>query len=140
LHKRKNALFAGSDGGGEHWAVIASLIETCKLVGIDPLAYVTDIVIKLVNGHLNSRTSAVSLASAPRPYVRLLALNTGRWPRRISEDRLIPDHVIPIEILDPLPVAEGDHRDFATIAKTARSVAMSYSRRDVEGRLLGRYR
>jgi hypothetical protein len=27
---RKNPLFAGSDGGGEHWAVIASLIETCK--------------------------------------------------------------------------------------------------------------
>lgn len=24
---RKNALFAGSDGGAEHWAVIASLIE-----------------------------------------------------------------------------------------------------------------
>src|ERR1700751_1096813 len=30
---RKNALFAGSDGGGGHWAVVASLIETCKLVG-----------------------------------------------------------------------------------------------------------
>src|SRR6478752_4729875 len=28
---RKNALFAGSDGGAEHWAIIASLIETCKL-------------------------------------------------------------------------------------------------------------
>lgn len=28
---RKNALFAGSDGGAEHWAFIASLIETCKL-------------------------------------------------------------------------------------------------------------
>jgi transposase len=27
---RKNALFAGSDGGGEHWATIASLIETCE--------------------------------------------------------------------------------------------------------------
>jgi transposase len=26
---RKNALFAGSDGGAENWAVIASLIETC---------------------------------------------------------------------------------------------------------------
>lgn len=36
---RKNALFAGSDGGAEHWAVIASLIETCKLNGIDPQAY-----------------------------------------------------------------------------------------------------
>jgi hypothetical protein len=83
-------------------------------------------------------TSAVSLASAPRPHVRLLALNNGRWPRRISEDRLIPDHIIPTEILDPLPVAEGDRRDFATIAATARSVTMSYSRRDVEGRLLGR--
>jgi Transposase IS66 family len=28
---RKNALFAGSDGGAEHWATVASLIETCKL-------------------------------------------------------------------------------------------------------------
>jgi transposase len=27
---RKNALFAGSDQGGVHWGVIASLIETCK--------------------------------------------------------------------------------------------------------------
>ena len=33
---RKNALFAGSDGGAEHWAVIASLIETCKLIGVEP--------------------------------------------------------------------------------------------------------
>jgi len=32
---RKNALFAGSDGGAEHWAIIASLIETCKLNDID---------------------------------------------------------------------------------------------------------
>ena len=36
---RKNALFAGSDGGAEHWAIIASLIETCKLNDVDPLAY-----------------------------------------------------------------------------------------------------
>jgi hypothetical protein len=35
---RKNALFAGSDGGAEHWAVVASLIETCKLNDVDPLA------------------------------------------------------------------------------------------------------
>jgi transposase len=35
---RKNALFAGSDGGAEHWATIASLIETCKLNDVDPLA------------------------------------------------------------------------------------------------------
>ncbi len=52
---RKNALFAGSDGGGEHWAVIASLIETCKLAGIEPHTYLTDVITKLVNGHLNSQ-------------------------------------------------------------------------------------
>jgi hypothetical protein len=34
--------------------------------------------------------SAMALASAPRPYVRLLALNTGRWPRGISEMRFRP--------------------------------------------------
>ena len=28
---RKNSLFAGSDEGGENWACLASLIETCKL-------------------------------------------------------------------------------------------------------------
>jgi hypothetical protein len=82
-------------------------------------------------------TSAISLASSPRPYVRLLALNTGRWPRRISEDRLIPDHIIPLEELDPLPIADGDRRDYATIVASARSIAISFSRRDVEGRLLG---
>ena len=50
---RKNALFAGSDGGAEHWAVIASLIETCKLSAIDPYAYLADTLTKIVNGHRN---------------------------------------------------------------------------------------
>jgi len=52
---RKNALFAGSDGGAEHWAIIASLIETCKLNGVDPLDYLCDVITRIVNGHLNSR-------------------------------------------------------------------------------------
>jgi transposase len=52
---RKNALFAGSDGGGEHWAIIASLIETCKLNAVDPQNYLADVITKIVNGHLNSR-------------------------------------------------------------------------------------
>jgi len=52
---RKNALFAGSDGGAEHWAVIASLIETCKLLGVDPLRYLTDAITRIVNGHPQNR-------------------------------------------------------------------------------------
>jgi transposase len=46
---RKNALFAGHDLGAENWAGIASLIETCKLTGVDPQTYLTDVLTKLVN-------------------------------------------------------------------------------------------
>jgi len=52
---RKNALFAGSDGGAEHWAVIASLIETCKLVGVDPYRYLADVITRIVDGHPQGR-------------------------------------------------------------------------------------
>ena len=52
---RKNALFAGSDGGAENWAIVASLIETCKLNGVDPQAYMADVLTKIVNGHLASK-------------------------------------------------------------------------------------
>jgi hypothetical protein len=46
---RKNALFAGHDTGAENWACLASLIETCKLNGVNPQAYLTDVLTKLVN-------------------------------------------------------------------------------------------
>lgn len=46
---RKNALFAGHDRGAEGWAMIASLLETCKLNNVDPLAWTTDVLTKLVN-------------------------------------------------------------------------------------------
>jgi hypothetical protein len=52
---RKNHLFAGSDGGAEHWAVLASLIETCKLNQIDPEAYLADVITRIVQSHPNSR-------------------------------------------------------------------------------------
>jgi transposase len=63
---RKNALFAGSDGGGEHWAVVASLIETCKLNNVEPLGYLTDVLTRIVNGHLNSRIDEL----LPWAYIR----------------------------------------------------------------------
>jgi transposase len=46
---RKNALFAGHDEGAVNWACIASLIETCKLNGVDPQTYLADVLTKLVN-------------------------------------------------------------------------------------------
>jgi len=52
---RKNALFAGHDAGAENWAVMASLIETCKLNNIEPHAYLTDILRAIVSGHKQSQ-------------------------------------------------------------------------------------
>lgn len=52
---RKNALFAGSDEGGDNWAVIATLIENCKLSGIDPNAWLTATLSSLANGHPANR-------------------------------------------------------------------------------------
>ena len=48
---RKNALFAGSDEGGDNWAVIATLIENCKLSDINPLEWFTATLTALANGH-----------------------------------------------------------------------------------------
>lgn len=82
---------------------------------------------------------ASALAASPRRFVRLLGLNSSRWPRGIAEDRLIPDHIIPTPVLDPLPVNLADRRDFETIlATTADTVVLSRARRDSDGRLLGR--
>lgn len=45
---RKNALFAGSGGGGDNWAVIASLIACRTLNSVDPYAYVASRPLKAV--------------------------------------------------------------------------------------------
>lgn len=82
---------------------------------------------------------ASALAASPRRFVRLLGLNSSRWPRGIAEDRLIPDHIIPTPVLDPLPVNLADRRDFETIlATTGGTVVLSRARRDSDGHLLGR--
>lgn len=52
---RKNALFASGDDGGERWTCIASLVETCKLNGVEPQRYFTDVLTRLVNGWPQSR-------------------------------------------------------------------------------------
>lgn len=52
---RKNALFAGSDEGGANWAIVASLIETCKLNAVNPHAWLAATLTKLVNGWPSSK-------------------------------------------------------------------------------------
>ncbi len=47
---RKNSLFAGSDGGARHWAMVASLVATARLNGVEPLAWLTDVLERMVAG------------------------------------------------------------------------------------------
>ena len=50
---RKNYLFAGSDAGGERAAVIYSLIGTAKLNGLDPEAYLCEVLSRIADHPIN---------------------------------------------------------------------------------------
>ena len=52
---RKNALLAGHDEGGKAWGRIASLIETCKINGVEPFAYMKATLEAIAAGHLKNR-------------------------------------------------------------------------------------
>ncbi len=47
---RKNWMFAGSKAGGQRAAVIYSLVGTCGLLGIEPWAYLKDVLQRLAAG------------------------------------------------------------------------------------------
>ncbi len=50
---RKNYLFAGSDAGGERAAAMYSLINTAKLNGLDPEAYLREVLAKIAEHPIN---------------------------------------------------------------------------------------
>jgi transposase len=58
---RKNSLFAGNDNGGRHWAIIATLIQSAKLNGVEPLAWLTDVLERIVSGRTKRHELATLL-------------------------------------------------------------------------------
>lgn len=62
---RKNFLFAGSDAGAIRAATIYTITATCRLCGVEPLAYVEDVLRKLSTGRW--------------PYARLRELLPDEW-------------------------------------------------------------
>ena len=50
---RKNYLFAGSDSGGIRAAAMYTLIETTKMNGLDPEAYLRDIIARIADHPIN---------------------------------------------------------------------------------------
>jgi hypothetical protein len=60
---RRNWLFAGSVRGGAAAAVVYSLVESCKAVGVDPFAYLKDVLVRV----------------ATHPASRVVELVPARW-------------------------------------------------------------
>ena len=50
---RKNWLFAGSRDGGQRAAVLYSLIYTCKINGVEPFAYLRDVIARINANPMN---------------------------------------------------------------------------------------
>lgn len=73
---RKNYLFAGSDKGAERLAVGYTIFGSCRMHGVNPLAWATDVIGKLQAGW---------------PRSRLDELLPDAWAKRSPEDGAAPD-------------------------------------------------
>jgi transposase len=67
---RKNFLFLGSDAGGDRAAVLYTVLESAKLNGLDPEAYLADVLDRLAKGH---------------PINRLTELLPWNWNRQVAK-------------------------------------------------------
>ncbi|MGY3146511.1 transposase [Bradyrhizobium sp. USDA 3397] len=52
---RKNAPFAGHEVGAENWALLASIVTTCKLHDVNPVAYIAETLEAIIDGLPHSR-------------------------------------------------------------------------------------
>lgn len=51
---RRNSLFAGNEGGAKSWAILASLLQTAKLNGLDPFTWLNDVLERIVSGEVRN--------------------------------------------------------------------------------------
>ncbi len=59
---RRNSLFAGSCGGAESWAILASLLQTARLNSLDPYTWLNDVLEKMISGDVKSHELGQLLA------------------------------------------------------------------------------
>lgn len=78
---RRNALFVGSHDGGRRAATLFSLLGTCELLGLDPVAYLSDLLPRLARG-ISIATDLPDLMPAAwlarHPEARVARLNVQR--------------------------------------------------------------
>ena len=66
-HKRKNWLIAGSERGGRAAAVALSLIETARLNGLEPYAYLKDVLTRLPGQRMDRLDELLPMNWKPTP-------------------------------------------------------------------------
>jgi len=71
---RKNWLFAGSMAGAHRAAVLYSLIQSCKLAGVEPFAYLRDVLLRV----------------ATHPQARIADLTPKAWAKAHGTDAFLP--------------------------------------------------
>ena len=69
---RKNFLFLGSEAGGERAAILYTVLESARLNGLDPEAYLADVIDRMASGHPINRLG------------ELLAWNWRHQPARMA--------------------------------------------------------
>jgi len=70
---RKNFLFAGSHAGAERAAIVYSIIASCILAGVDPVAYLADVLPKLARDGLVLKRDVPALLPAAWKKARAAA-------------------------------------------------------------------
>ena len=75
---RRNSLFAGNEGGARSWAILASLLQTAKLNGLDPFTWLNDVLTRIVSGEVKNNDLDQLLAwnwmpAAPAPHIDMAA-------------------------------------------------------------------
>ena len=76
---------------------------------------------------------AAHLAASPRPFVRMLGLTSGSWPRRESEDPIIPDQILPRRELETVSITERDRQIYDIIRSASAGLWLSRGRRSAAG-------
>lgn len=69
---RKNFLFLGSEAGGERAAILYTVLESAKLNGLDPQAWLSDVIDRLARGHPINRLGEL-LPWNWQPQIAMLA-------------------------------------------------------------------
>ncbi len=66
---RKSSLFAGSEGGAQAWAVLASLLQSARLNGLDPYTWLNDVLERIVTDEVKNNDLDCLLPWNWRPAV-----------------------------------------------------------------------